>query len=120
MFTARKCENGPDAGKWYTVVVAAGTTRRIGYCARGCVGHPSSEDALAHYLTYQLDREVDLWLERRSASLACEICAEPTTLRARLGRENKLSVLCREHQSTASLRTLFLRRASAAAVAQAT
>jgi hypothetical protein len=113
MFTARRCEDGPDSGKWYAVNVAAGETRRIGYCARGCVGHTSSEEALAHYLSYQLDREVDLWLERRSAQLACEICNEPTTLRARLGRESKLSVLCRQHQSTASLRTLFLRRVTA-------
>ncbi|HVN45510.1 MAG TPA: hypothetical protein VMT66_09655 [Steroidobacteraceae bacterium] len=110
MFTARKCEVGADAGKWYTVVIERQGIRRVGYCALGCAGHESSVDALAHHLQYQLDREADLWLERRSASRACEICGEPTTLRARLGRDTPLFVLCREHQSTTSLQKLFRQR----------
>jgi hypothetical protein len=69
MFTTRKCEVGADAGKWYTVVIVAQGTRPVGYCALGCPGHNSSAEALAHHLQYQLDREADLWLERRAARL---------------------------------------------------
>jgi hypothetical protein len=110
MFTTRKCEVGADAGKWYTVVIERQGTRRVGYCAFACPGHNSSAEALAHHLQYQLDRETDLWLERRAAQRDCEICGEPTTLRARLGRDTQLFILCREHQSTASLQKLFQQR----------
>lgn len=110
MFVARKCEEGADAGKWFTMVVGPSGARRAGYCATDCVGHGSSEEALAHYLQYQLDREADLWLDRRARAQECEICGDPTTLRARLGRDTKLFVLCTRHQSTSSLRLLFQRR----------
>jgi hypothetical protein len=111
MLTARKCEVGADAGKWYTVVIERHGTRRIGYCALGCPGHDSSAEALAHHLEYQLDRETDLWLERRSAPRVCEICGELTTLRARLGRDTpQLFILCRQHQSTTSLQKLVQQR----------
>jgi hypothetical protein len=108
--TARKCEVGAEAGKWYTVVIERQGARRVGYCAFGCPGHDSSAEALAHHLEYQLDREADLWLERRSAPRDCEICGEPTTLRARLGRDTPLFILCRQHQSTTSLQKLFQQR----------
>ena len=110
MFTARKCEIGADAGKWYTVVIEREGTRRVGYCARACPGHNSSAEALAHHLQYQLDREAHLWLDRRTPPRDCEICHEPTTLRARLGRDTQLFILCRQHQSTASLQTLVQQR----------
>lgn len=110
MFTARKCEVGADAGKWYTVVIEQQGIRRVGYCALECPGHASPAEALAHHLQYQLDREADLWLERRATPRECEICGEPTTLRARLGRDTPLFTLCREHQSTTSLQKLFRQR----------
>jgi hypothetical protein len=110
MLTARKCEVGADAGKWYTVVVERQAVRRAGYCASGCSGHDSSEEALAHHLQYQLDRETDLWLDRRATPADCEICGERTTLRARLGRGTKLFVLCQRHQTSSSLKTLFGQR----------
>ena len=110
MFTTRKSEVGADAGKWYTVVIERQGARRIGYCAFGCPGHDSSAEALAHHLEYQLDRETDLWLERRSAPRACEICGESTTLRARLGRDSQLFILCSQHQSTTSLQKVLQQR----------
>ena len=110
MFTARKCDDGDDAGKWYTVVIERKGVRRTGYCALGCSGHESSDEALAHHLQYQLDRESDLWLERRAQALDCQVCGQQTTLRARLGRDTKLFVLCRDHQSTNSLKALFRQR----------
>jgi hypothetical protein len=114
MFTARKCESGKDAGKWFTVAVQpGGLTHRVGYCARGCLGHESSGAALTHHLQFQLDRETDLWLERHE-SHECEICGTPTTLRARLGRGTKPHVLCADHQSSGSLQLLFQRRTAMA------
>jgi hypothetical protein len=109
MLTTRKCEVGADAGKWYAVMINGQAVRRAGYCAVGCPGHESSGEALAHHLQYQLDRETDLWLVRQVAQ-PCEFCGEPTTLRARLGRNTKLFVLCRQHQSTHSLQKVVERR----------
>ncbi|MGQ0835189.1 MAG: hypothetical protein ACT4O5_09765 [Gammaproteobacteria bacterium] len=112
MILPRQSADGPDEGKWYMMAVEAKVARRIGYCATGCDGHETKEDALDHYLRFQLDRESDLWLDRRSTPLECEICGDTTTLRARLGRNSKLFVLCGKHQSTSSLQELFRRRAT--------
>lgn len=111
MFVARQCEDGAGVSRWYTVVVEPrGVVRRAGYCATSCPGHSTADEALAHHLQYQLDREADFWLERREMLSGCEICGEQTTLRARLGRGTKLFVLCTRHQTTGSLQTLFRRR----------
>lgn len=110
MFTTRKSDTGADAGKWYAMFIEARGTRRVGYCALECAGHDSSEEALEHYLQYQLDREAALWLDRRAQPANCEICGDRTTLRARLGRDTKPFVLCVKHQSSGSLKELFTRR----------
>ena len=110
MFITRQCDAGDETGKWFTVVVEQKTVRRIGYCALGCAGHGSSDDALSHHLQYQLDRETDLWLDRRSLGGECEICGEHTTLHARLGRSTKLFRLCHTHHTTSSLKILFRKR----------
>jgi hypothetical protein len=120
MLTAQQTPDGPDAGRWYAVMVESKSlTRRTGYCAAGCTGHGSAEEALAHHLQYQLDREADFWLERRDAPRECEICGAPTTLRARLGRGTGLFVLCTRHQTTQSLQILSTRRVTAQAAVAA-
>jgi hypothetical protein len=111
MLTARMCESGKDAGRWFSLMSRPGVPeRRVGYCARGCGGHESSEEALAHH---QLDRETDLWMVRPDER-KCEICESLTTLRARLGRDTKLFALCGDHQSSSNLRVLFNRRSAPA------
>ena len=119
MLTPRVADEGPDVGKWYMMAVEGGRpARRAGYCALQCVGHGSREEALAHHLQYQLDRQVDLWLERRSMPQKCEICGETTTLRARIGGVGtKLFVMCSAHQSTTDLRVAIRRREPLVAVA---
>jgi hypothetical protein len=113
MFVARMSEDGPDRGKWFMMAIEGkARPRRAGCCAAGCAGHGTQEEATEHHLQYRLDREVDLWLDRRGASRACEICGESTTLRARLGRNGDLFVLCGRHQSTGSLQMLSRRRVS--------
>jgi hypothetical protein len=107
MLTARMCESGKDAGKWFSLMTRPGVPElRVGYCARGCAGHASSEEALAHHFQFQLDRETDLWMVRTD-DRKCEICGTSTALRARLGRDTKLFALCGEHQSSSNLRALF-------------
>ena len=106
MFVAKVSTEGPDTGKWYMMAMEGKVaSRRVGYCAGSCNGHSTQAEAMEHFLQYQLDREVDLWLSRRGQR-ACEICREPTTLRARLGRKTELVVLCQKHQSTSSLQQL--------------
>jgi hypothetical protein len=91
-------------------VDAGRPARRAGYCALQCLGHATREEAAAHHLQYQLDRQVDLWLERRSMPQRCEICGEMTTLRARLGAATRLFILCSAHQASASMREVIRRR----------
>jgi hypothetical protein len=119
MFIPKMSTDALDEGKWYMMVVEGKTPpRRAGYCAGSCSGHGSEAEASEHFLQYQLDREVDLWLARRGER-ACAMCGEPTTLRARLGRNSELVVLCRRHQSTISLQTLARRRVPALAAQEA-
>ncbi len=110
MLSTHQWEDGAYAGMWFAVIVERREVRRTGYCALGCVGHASAAAALAHHLQYQLDRETALWLDRRTPARLCEICGEQTTLRARLGRDTTLFVLCHKHQSTKSLEKLFHER----------
>ena len=106
MFRAKLSVDGPDIGKWYMMAVEGKVAiHRVGYCGRNCDGHSTQAEAIEHFLQYQLDREADLWLSRRGER-TCEICGEPTTLRARLGRKTELFVLCQKHQSTTSLQKL--------------
>jgi hypothetical protein len=112
MFITRRCEAGEQTGKWFAVVVEQKAVRRVGYCALDCAGHDSSDDALSHHLQYQLDRETDLWLDRRALGGKCEICGEHTTLHARLGRGSKLFRLCHAHHTTSNLKILFRKRAA--------
>ena len=107
---ARTTSPFPSTGPRSGATPLSGSPRRTGYCALGCVGHASAEAALAHHLQYQLDRETALWLDRRTPARLCEICGEQTTLRARLGRDTTLFVLCHKHQSTKSLEKLFHER----------
>ena len=66
MFIAKMSTDALDEGKWYMMVVEGKTTpRRTGYCAGSCSGHGTEAEASEHFLQYQLDREVDLWLARR-------------------------------------------------------
>src|SRR5580693_4676978 len=98
MFSPKVSAEGPDTGRWYMMAVEGkNASRRAGYCAANCNGHSTQAEAIEHFLQYQLDREVDLWLARRSER-TCEICGEATTLRARLGRKTELFVLCQKHQ----------------------
>jgi hypothetical protein len=104
-------ENGDGAGKWFMMAIDPRTgARRAGYCASRCAGHATESEALEHHLQYLLDRESDLWLDRRGAPRDCEICGEPTTLMARLGRKVPLIALCQPHQSTNSLQIVHRRR----------
>ena len=100
--------DGTDTGKWYMVAVEGKIAIRAGYCAGSCAGHSTKSEALEHFLQYQLDREVDLWLSRREQR-PCDVCGEPTILRARLGRKTALFVLCQGHHSTANLQQLARR-----------
>jgi hypothetical protein len=104
--------DGADTGKWYMMAVEGKVSVRAGYCAATCDGHGTKAEALEHFLQYQLDREVDLWLSRRDER-ACDICGAPTILRARLGRKTALFVLCQRHHSTTSLQELARRSITA-------
>jgi len=66
MFIPKMSTDALDEGKWYMMVVEGKTPpRRTGYCAGSCSGHSTEAEASEHFLQYQLDREVDLWLARR-------------------------------------------------------
>ncbi len=104
VLTPRLTASGQDAGR--------SDGRRTGYCARRCGGHATRDEALAHQLQYQLDHELELGLERRSAPSRCEICGDVTTLRAQVGCGTPLLVLCWAHQSMLSLRDAIRRRES--------
>ena len=104
-------EGGAESEKWFMMAIDPRTgARRAGYCASRCTGHDSESEALEHHLQYLLDRESDLWLDRRGAPRPCEICGAPTTLMARLGRKMPLLALCQPHQSTNSLQIVHRRR----------
>lgn len=49
-------EKGPNAGKWHYVSInRRNGTHPVGYCADGCPGHDSEDEARSHYRDYLLD-----------------------------------------------------------------
>lgn len=48
-------ERGEPAGVWHYTCENSGRIRPVGKCADGCPGHPSAEEAQAHYREHLLD-----------------------------------------------------------------
>jgi hypothetical protein len=54
----RQISSGDNAGKWRYTSMNDGQVWAIGYCANGCPGHDTKDEAREHYRQWQLDTKL--------------------------------------------------------------
>ena len=81
----------------------------VGYCAEGCTGHPSREEAREHYRQYLVDR-FGRYDGRFSAPCACTLCGRSTTYyaKAEFHYEWDAVGLCQTHLNSEGLAAGFV------------
>ena len=80
----------------------------VGYCAQGCAGHATPEEAREHYRLYLLDNaryDGELLSEKRK----CETCGEWTQTYASIPLNMETHILCDEHCNRETLDTVMHR-----------
>lgn len=95
-------EYGPhrrlEDGRWVYMVITAQGPRSIGYCAHGCPGHNSPEEAVAHFQEYQIDHAQFVHVEDAFIQHRCEypVCPEFTASYAQT-EDGRSHMLCSNH-----------------------
>lgn len=64
-------ENGTGIGKWRYTVRNDDRVYAVGYCADGCPGHDTPEEAREHYRQYTLDHAHEAEFRPPSECLIC-------------------------------------------------
>lgn len=75
----REESTGERLGIWHYTVTQDGETRPIGYCALGCEGHETAEEAIEHYRQWLLDKTAQ-YTGFSSQPRDCAECGSPTHL----------------------------------------
>lgn len=92
---------------WHYTVMNDHQIWPVGYCAQGCAGHQTKQEAEAHYREYVLD---NFSFDGRMSNemRKCEICQAWTDRIAQGGIGNTdIHVLCDEHRTRAWLATVL-------------
>lgn len=108
----RQIKEGDFAGRWlFTTYNRRTGTHAIGYCAEGCDGHDTEEEARKHYHEYQLDQlEFSDGPEDPDILHRCQSkdCTEYTAGSAKIGW-HLVWYLCSEHRNRESVGVLYSR-----------
>lgn len=97
-----KGKDGKGTGKYHFTRTNDGITFPVGYCADGCPGHDTPDEAADHYHQYLLDNaRYDIGVHNYSP---CEICGELTNKVATLGPGHmEVHNLCDKHRNREGL-----------------
>lgn len=88
---------GQHTGLWHYVVSNARATYAVGYCAEDCPGHPTPEEARAHYREYLLDT-ASFKLRWSRHWEPCRVCGELAERFAQVGPGGMaVYTLCDDH-----------------------
>ncbi len=97
--------DGTPSGKFHYTVMNDNRTHAVGYCAQGCKGHDTPDEACEHYKQYVLDtrtRYGGMYTDKR---LRCEICGEWTQ---RFAEANmRIFTLCDTHCTRENVSNLY-------------
>lgn len=101
-------EQGKPSGIWHYTAENDGRIFPVGYCAQGCAGHATPEEAREHYRLYLLDNAN---YEDRlvSTQQKCEVCGEWTQGIASIPVNMESHVLCDEHRNRETLDKIMYR-----------
>lgn len=93
---AERIIDGKPGGLWHYTMRHQDVTLPVGYCADGCEGHPTKEEACQHYQQYLLDHELGFSVDP-DVMLRCAVCQEMTTGRGHVSWHTW--ALCPAHQN---------------------
>lgn len=84
-------------GLWHFTKKNDGIVWPVGYCAKGCTGHPTPEEADAHFHEWALDHEIRYGKDPTTKK-QCQVCGVWTIGWAEF---NKLTIihLCADHRN---------------------
>lgn len=107
-------KDGKGTGRWHYTCRNDNQIWPVGYCAQGCEGHPTPDEARAHQTAYILDHEVRLDETDSDSQRQCEApidggcCGAWTQGRARVGKGiGRQFVLCGAHRTKEIVAALY-------------
>ena len=109
-YDAREMKNveGNPGGLWHYTAENDNRIFPVGYCAQGCIGHVTPEEAREHYRLYLLDNaKYDGMLQREQRQ--CEVCSLWTQSYAHIPPNMEMHFLCNEHCNRDTLDTVMRR-----------
>lgn len=98
-------KEGKPSGLHHYTVTNDNRTRPAGYCADGCPGHPTPEEAREHYKQYLLDHRLRLDGKNGDTQHKCKVCGEWTQGVAFL--DETPFALCDEHRTREKVSELY-------------
>jgi hypothetical protein len=98
--------DGSPSGKWHYTSMNDKVIRPVGYCAHGCDGHDTPEEAAEHQRQYMLATNLALdW--QTSEWRECVICGDLTKRHAAIPLEYKTWPLCDRHRTAETVAKLY-------------
>jgi hypothetical protein len=104
-YDAREMRNtqGDPGGLWHYTLQNDDRIYPVGYCAQGCAGHATPEEAREHYRLYLLDNaryDDGVMIDEMRK---CEVCGEWTMFYAHIPLNMERHILCDEHRNRETL-----------------
>jgi hypothetical protein len=101
-------EKVAPSGLWHYTAQNDNRIFPVGYCAQGCEGHATPEEAREHYRLYLLDNaKYDGTLQGEQRQ--CEVCGLWTQATAYMPLNMERHILCNEHCNRETLDTVMHR-----------
>lgn len=97
-----KDEQGKPTGKWHFTERYDNDIVAVGYCARNCPGHATSQEAAEHYRQYMLDI-ANFDAQRWEREEPCRVCGALTVGLAVIPGHHLPVTLCEIHRNREGL-----------------
>ena len=100
--------DGNPSGLWHFTIQNDNHIFPVGYCAQGCSGHATPEEAREHYRLYLLDsaRYDGVTMDEMRK---CEVCGDWTLFYAHIPQSMERHTLCDAHRNRETLDTVMHR-----------
>jgi hypothetical protein len=104
---ARQLKNADGTGgKWHYTSENDGNIHAIGYCAQGCPGHDTAEEACAHYRAYLLEQRARFDGALHGEQRPCAVCGAWTQGVVSIDGWHTY-VLCDDHRTPEHLEKIY-------------
>lgn len=99
-------DDGRPTGRFHFARSSAYRDEAVGYCAAGCAGHDTADEAREHYRQFLVNERVSLFPEQMQRPERCRVCGAWTQSYARVESWD-FYPLCPEHLTRESVALLL-------------